>query len=83
MVELLPLIGGACQILRACLSGVGSIAERTPAKTEKSRLIQIQSQMEIQIHTLETDKYKFFIEIGNFEPVTVGPSALCSGLAVS
>ena len=38
-MAVLPLIGGACQILRACLSGAGSIAERKPAKTEKSRLI--------------------------------------------
>ena len=51
-MEVLPLIGGACQILRACLSGAGSIAERKPAKTEKSRLIQIQIQMEIQMHTV-------------------------------
>ena len=39
-IWLLPLIGAACQILRACLSGVGSIAERKPGQN-KSRLIQI------------------------------------------
>ena len=86
MVELLPLIGGACQILRACLSGVGSIAERKPGQNK-----------EIKIDTCRNADQKTYIDTNtnlgtdegmkkrdNFvKPVTVGPCALCSTVAAS
>ena len=37
-IEYLPLIEAACQILRACLSGAGSIAERTPGQNKEIRI---------------------------------------------